>query len=132
MGAVPLVIAGMVVGGSIGGSWLPALLIATAVALALVSILLVPELRWRRWRYEVREQEIDIRHGAFTIRRTIVPMTRVQHVDTEQGLIQQSLDLATVSFNTAAGKNEIPHLEKREADRVRDRIAEITRDLDDV
>jgi hypothetical protein len=97
-----------------------------------VAVLVWPELRWRRWRYEVREHEIDLRHGALTIVRTLVPMQRVQHVDTRRGALEQLLGLATVVFHTAAGANGIPALEAAEAAVVRDRIALLTRTDDDL
>ena len=104
--------------------------IATAVV-ALVAVGATPELRWRRWRWEVREGEIDIRRGTVTMIRTLVPMLRVQHVDTRRGLLEQWLGLATVVFHTAAGANKIPALEVAEAAQVRDRIAELARHVDD-
>ena len=91
-----------------------------------------PELRWRRWRWEVREQEIDIRRGTVAVTRTLVPMLRVQHVDTKRDLLQQALGLATVVFHTAAGANEIPALTVAEAAQVRDRIAELARTADEL
>ena len=105
------------------------------VALALVALLAVgigPELRWRRWRWEVREHEIDLRHGTWEIVRTLVPMARVQHVTTRRDPFQQALDLATVVIHTAAGANEIPALTVAEAARVRDRIAELARTPDEL
>jgi membrane protein YdbS with pleckstrin-like domain len=98
-----------------------------AVAGGLVRAVVEPQLRWRRWRYEIRPEEIDIRHGVWSIERTLVPMARVQHVDTESGLLQQSFGLATVSFHTAAGEIEIPQLTEGEAAAVRDRIASLAR-----
>jgi membrane protein YdbS with pleckstrin-like domain len=92
-----------------------------------VRIGVEPEIRWRRWRYEIRPEEIDIQRGVWTIKRTLVPMVRVQHVDTESGLLQQNFDLATVSFHTAAGPIEIPQLRRGDAQKVRDRIAELSR-----
>ena len=74
------------------------------------AILVVPELRWRRWRWEVREHEVDIRRGTLTETRTLVPMQRVQHVDTRRDPLEQALGLATVVFHTAAGENRIPAL----------------------
>ena len=53
-------------------------------------------------------EAIDIRHGTFTIRRTLVPMLRVQHVDTTRGLVEQTFDLATVVIHTAAGSHRDP------------------------
>jgi membrane protein YdbS with pleckstrin-like domain len=103
---------------------------AAAAVAAAAATLAIPELRWRRWRWEVREAEVDIRHGTFTVVRTLVPMLRVQHVDTRRGLLEQWLGLATVVFHTAAGANRIPALPVAEAGLVRDRIAELTRHAD--
>jgi membrane protein YdbS with pleckstrin-like domain len=102
------------------------------LALAVVVVVVVPELLWRRWRYEVREEEIDLRHGLLSVKRTLVPIRRVQHVDTESGPVQGMFDLATVSFHTAAGKTEIPALTRGEAESVRRRVAELARTRDDV
>ena len=80
---------------------------------AVAAVVVVPELRWRRWRWEVREHEIDIRHGTVAVTRTLVPMLRVQHVDTKRDLLQQALGLATVVFHTAAGANADPGADRR-------------------
>lgn len=105
------------------------LLAPVVVGVAMVGLL--PELRWRRWRYEVREEEVDLMRGAFVVRRTIIPIRRVQHVDTESGPLQDSLGLAAVTFHTAAGGVGIPALGKGEAERVRARVAELARTRDD-
>ena len=91
---------------------------------------LVPELRWRRWRWEVREHEIDLRHGTVVIRRTLIPMARVQHVQTERGLLEQALGLSKVKIHTAAGAHVIPLLSDFDAGRIRLRIAELARTTD--
>ena len=114
-----------------GGSWRTAGL-ALAGAYLLLAVSVIPELRHRRWRYEVREHEIDIRHGTFSVTRTIVPMRRVQHVETTRGVLEQALELATVAFHTAAGSNQIPALADAEAARVRSRIAELARTADEL
>lgn len=97
----------------------------------LICVILVPSLRWRNWRWEVRPEAIDIRRGTFTIRRTLVPMLRVQHVDTTRGIVDQSLDLATVVVHTAAGSHSIPLLRVADAAEVRDRIADLARTADE-
>lgn len=104
--------------------WLPLVAAVLGVGLAVVVL---PPLRYRRWRYEIRDDEIDIRHGALSIRRTLVPMTRVQHVETRSGPLQGAFDLATVVFHTAAGENLIPQLPEKEADDVRRRVASLAR-----
>ncbi|RAK15681.1 hypothetical protein B0I26_11942 [Anoxybacillus vitaminiphilus] len=95
------------------------------------KIFLFPKLRWKRWRYEVHEHEIDIQRGLFIIRRTIIPMVRVQHVDTEQGPLLRKYRLATVSVSTAATTHEIPALDVQEAEKLRDRISILARVVDE-
>ena len=102
------------------------------VAAFAVGVVAVPELRWSRWRYEIRDQEIDLRHGTVTITRTLIPMLRVQHVDTTRGPLDQLLGLATVVVHTAAGKTTIPALDDEYAGRLRDQIATLARTADEL
>jgi uncharacterized protein len=103
-----------------------------ALGLFVVVAGVIPDLRWRRWRYEIREEEVDLQRGIFWINRTLVPLARIQHVDTRQGPLQRRFGLATVVFYTAAGPNEIPELSAPVAAGVRDRIAELTREQDEL
>jgi uncharacterized protein len=121
-GAVVVVIA--VVAGLSG-----VLLALLAVALV-AGLAVVPDLRYRRWRWDVREGEIDLQRGVLVLRRTLIPMERVQHVETERGVIGQALDLATVKIHTAAGSHKIPLLAEYDAGRLRARIAELARTAD--
>ena len=97
------------------------------LAVLLVGTPLVPEVRYRHWRWDVHEHEIDIRRGTLRVRRTLVPMPRVQHVETTRGVLEQSLGLASVAVHTAAGAHTIPLLTTRDAAQVRDRIAALAR-----
>jgi hypothetical protein len=113
---------------------LPALgpLWAGAIAAVLVAAGWVgAAVLWARWRYEIRPGEIDLRHGLWTVRRTLVPIRRIQHVDTASGPIQSAFDLATVRFHTAAGKTEIPALTRARAEGIRRHVAELARTRDD-
>lgn len=121
-GAVAVLLAGTAAG------WIWGL---PVLGVALAGVVVVPGVRWRRWRYEVRSEEIDLRHGLWTEKRTLVPIRRVQHVDTSTGLLQARFDLSTVTIYTAAGHTEIPALTRPEADAVRRRIGELARTRDD-
>ncbi len=103
-----------------------------AAALFAVAVVVVPPLRWRRWRYEIREDEVDLQRGIVWISRTLVPLARIQHVDTQRGPLQRRFGLATIIFYTAAGPNQIPELSAPVAAGVRDRIAELTRAQDEL
>lgn len=111
-----------------------------AVIVACAALLLfyflagpVPNWRWRRWRYEVQNDEVDLQRGVWIVKRTLIPMARVQHVDTKQGPILRKYGLATVAISTAATTHEIPALSEADAASLRDRIAELARieEIDD-
>jgi uncharacterized protein len=114
-----------------GPGWLHIIYAAIPVLLGFLLIYLFPKIRWERWRYEVREQEIELQHGLFIVKRTLVPMVRVQHVDTEQGPILRKYDLAEISISTAATTHTIPALVTAEADELRNRISVLARVAED-
>lgn len=132
--ALPLVIGVPAVLGSVDEA--PAsvvtLAFAAAIAVALLGVLVVPQLRWRCWRWEVRDEEIELRHGALTEIRTIVPMARVQHVDVRRSFVAQRLGTADLVVHTAAGQTTIPMLPEAAAVEVRDRIADLARAPDEL
>ncbi|MEE3808212.1 PH domain-containing protein [Lysinibacillus fusiformis] len=98
---------------------------------AILSIFVFPKIRWERWRYEVREHEIEVQHGLFVVKRTLIPMVRVQHVDTTQGPILKKYDLGNISISTAATVHTIPALVMDEADILRARISDLARVAED-
>lgn len=108
--------------------------IASGAAVVLSAYLLIhlfPKIRWQRWRYEVRETEIEMQHGLFIVKRTLVPMVRVQHVDTSQGPILRKYALSSITVSTAATNHEIPALQMEEADELRSRISVLARVAED-
>jgi uncharacterized protein len=111
--------------------WIPITVFVLTLAATFFLVYLEPNLQWKRWRYEVFEQEIDLQRGVFIVRRTLIPMVRVQHVDTVQGPILRKYHLATITISTAATVHEIPALELEEADRLRDYISKLARVTED-
>lgn len=111
--------------------WIVWAAIVVAVIFTFVSVILLPKLRWNRWRYEVREQEIELQHGVFITRRRLIPMVRVQHIDTSQGPILKRYHLATVAISTAATIHEIPALDVVEAEELRIQIGKLARVADE-
>ena len=103
--------------------WVVILPFVVTILVAVVSALILPDLTWSHWRYEVGEDEVDLQHGVWTVTRTLVPMARIQHVDTRRGPLERRFGLASVVLHTAAGASEIPALADPVAEAVRDRIA---------
>jgi membrane protein YdbS with pleckstrin-like domain len=115
--------------------WSAALLVVPVLAWVVIvatSVLLLPQLAYNRWRFGIDDEEIDIQRGRMWIERVLVPMARVQHVDTERGPIQRRLGLASVVIHTAAGHFEIPALDLERAVELRTRIAVLARVSDDL
>lgn len=137
-GAFSSVIVAIMAGGVISLSsifswpiWIPIVGIAVAILHVYLYVYLFPMLRWKRWRYEVREQEIELQQGVFVVKRTLVPMIRVQHVDTRQGPLLKRYGLATVDVSTAATVHEIPALPMEEAEELRLFISRLARVADE-
>ena len=134
---LPLLIGAGIAGSALwrfGGVPLFLGILPVLAVLILVGVVvgMAPGLRWRRWRYEIRPDEVDLQRGIFWVGRTLVPLARIQHVDTMQGPLQRRFGLSTVVFYTAAGPNQIPELSTPVAAEVRDRIAELTREQDEL
>jgi membrane protein YdbS with pleckstrin-like domain len=108
------------------------LAIGVALALAILNTWLSPNLRYRYWRYEIRADEADLQHGWLTRTRQLVPMSRIQHVDTRRGPLDRRFGLASVVLYTAAGPAYIPALANEVAAEVRDRIATLANVHDDL
>lgn len=126
--AVPtvLVVVALAVAGSVSGS-------GVAFALAGVAVL-VAALLWRfvgrrygSWGYAEREDDLLVRRGVMFARLSVVPYGRMQFIDVTAGPLERAFGLATVRLHTAAAATDarIPGLERDEAARLRDRLAEL-------
>ncbi len=107
--------------------WTLFILGAAGVLEVLAVVVILPAMRWKRWRYEVREQEIELQRGVFIVRRTLIPMIRVQHVDTEQGPLLRKYGLGAIKVSTAATVHDIPAVEIEEAEEMRKVISALAR-----
>lgn len=114
-----------------GPWWIYVIAVAAVMIYAYLFIYLFPKIKWLRWRYEVRESEIELQHGLFIVKRTLIPMVRVQHVDTSQGPILRKYNLAGITISTAATNHVIPALVTEEADELRSRISVLARVAED-
>lgn len=111
--------------------WIIVIAVVTVIIYTYIFILIMPKLKWKRWRYEVRDTEIELQQGVIFTTRTLIPMIRVQHVDTKQGPILKKYNLASVTISTAATIHEIPALDVEEAEQLRFYIGKLTRVADE-
>ncbi|WP_300678766.1 PH domain-containing protein [Nocardioides sp.] len=74
---------------------------------------LIPVLRYRVHRWDVTDLALHVRHGWLIRTDEIVPLSRIQTVDSVQGPLMQHYGLRTVTVKTAssAGHVEIAQLD---------------------
>lgn len=93
---------------------------------------LIPAVKYRRFRYELFEEELEIESGLIFISNVLVPMVRVQHVELGSGPLMRKFSLATVSVVTAATTHKITGLKRDEAEALKRRIGQLAKvDTDD-
>jgi len=101
--------------------------IACYAAALVVFLVVLPPIRYMRWRYQLSEDYLDIAKGIVWRKRYTIPFIRVQNTDTRQGPILRAFGLASVTVSTAAREHEIPGLDMETAEALRDRAAELAR-----
>jgi len=113
------------VGRVLAPPWLPAWTPAAVfVAFGGLGVMLAV-LRYRAWRYEVREDSIYLERGVFTKVRTVVPFVRIQHVDTSRSPTERLVGLASTVVYTAGSRGadvSVPGLTPTDADDLRERL----------
>ena len=97
------------------------------IGLLVLFLVVLPPIRYIRWRYQVSDEFLDIAKGIIWRQRYIIPFIRVQNTDTRQGPILRAFGLSSVTVSTAAGEHEIPGLANDQAELLRDRAAELAR-----
>ncbi len=100
---------------------------ALVLIFTFLLVVIIPNIRWKQWYYQVDENAIELQNGIIILTQTLVPLNRVQHVDTSQGPILDNYGLADVIISTAATKHKIPALDTDTAEAVRKQITEFAR-----
>jgi membrane protein YdbS with pleckstrin-like domain len=107
--------------------WLLTAVSLFSVSLWYSAVFVLPPITWKRWRYSINQNEIDLLRGVIVRKETLIPLSRVQHVDTRQGPLLRWFNLSSVTISTAATTHEIPGLDVVIADRVRREISTYAR-----
>lgn len=85
-------------------------------ALCLLAVLFFPAIEYRQWRYGFTEDRVEIRHGIFWIKTTVVPMVRIQHITLNRGPLNRRYGLAKLTVHTASGAFHIVGLDDATAE----------------
>jgi membrane protein YdbS with pleckstrin-like domain len=93
-------------------------IVCVAAILSILDLVVRPFLS--RYEYAVNrfilgEHEVSIRKGWFFRNLTVVPYSRVQHVETKQGPLLRAFSLMSVEVHTAVGSHTIDALDVDDA-----------------
>lgn len=92
--------------------------ISVGTALGIVIFALVPRLRFRRYKYLIAQDRIEIVKGIFFVKKTIVPIDRIHQIDVEKGPLDRAAGVAKVIVTTAGSAVAFRFLEPERAERL--------------
>lgn len=101
-------------------NWILNLIIIIILILLTLNAIIYPFLEFNQWKYCVTEDKIEIIHGLFFIKTTIIPIIKIQHVSINEGPINRLFKLTKVTINTAGGIHVIDGLTVQEAQDITD------------
>ncbi|WP_430416704.1 PH domain-containing protein [Parasphingorhabdus sp.] len=101
------------------------MVIGPAFLLALALVFLLPTRIYRRWGFDMGDEQLRVLRGFLWRTDTIVPFNRIQHIDVAQGPLQRLFDLSTLIVHTAGTHNSVvilPGLATADAEAMRETI----------
>ncbi|MFD1587503.1 PH domain-containing protein [Halorientalis brevis] len=105
----------------------PLLGVGVAAILLVLAVLYIVAL-YRRWRYELQADALELERGVVTQVETAVPYVRVQHVDTQRDPLDRALGLGKVVVYTAGSRGAdvtVPGLTVEDARALRNRLRDL-------
>ena len=101
--------------------WVAQIVLIPSIVLLIINILLQP-MAARRVSLKIEKDALLLKQGLIIQREVLLPLNRIQHIDTSQGPIERQLDLASLKLATAAGEVRIPGLTNGTANMLRDQL----------
>lgn len=103
---------------------LPAFVVLLAVG---TPVAVIPPVRYRRWRFALREHDLWIRSGVLWLNTSVIPYARLQFVDTTQGPLDRVFGLAQLVVHTAAPgtSGRLPGLALDDAEALREKLSNV-------
>lgn len=106
-------------------------LVGLVWGIALGAVAVGPVVRYRRWRYALRDDDLWIRRGVLWVTTSVIPYRRLQFVDLQQGPLERGLGLARLVVHTAAPGTSgvLVGLALPEAERLREQLVRVGEDV---
>lgn len=103
----------------------PGFILIPVALFAAMLVLVLPGRIYRRWGYDMGDEQLRVLRGFLWRTDTIVPFNRIQHIDVAQGPLQRLFGLSTLIVHTAGTHNSIvtlPGLATMDAEEMRETI----------
>jgi uncharacterized protein len=94
-----------------------------AILSAVFSIVIEPIYLQRTWRYQIDQQFVQIKHGKWQVKHTLIPMEKVEYVRSEQGPLMRMFNLYKIEIGTTTSNHVIPGIPSEEAKLLKAQIA---------
>ncbi|WP_335870972.1 PH domain-containing protein [Bacillus sp. 2205SS5-2] len=110
--------------------WISPILIGIlglSVLYSIYEIFIYPIYMHKTWRFDVNEEFIQLKFGALEKTHVLIPMTKVQYVNTQQGPLLRRFNLASITIGTTSSTHTIPAIPAEEAESLRNYIANLAK-----
>lgn len=87
-----------------------------------IAMWVLPKIEYRQWGYLIEEDKVVIRHGIFFVKKSIVPIIRIQNITMSQGPINRRLGLYKLELSLASGCFEIVGLDRETAETISENL----------
>jgi uncharacterized protein len=94
-----------------------------AILSGLFSIAIEPIFLQRTWRYRIDQQFVQLKHGKWQVKHTLIPMEKVEYVRSEQGPLMRRFNLYKIEIGTTTSNHVIPGIPSEEAKLLKAQIA---------
>jgi len=94
------------------------IVIVIIITLMAINAFVYPKIEYKQWRYSINEDCIELIHGIYFVKNTIIPVVRIQHIKTSQGPVNKKLGLSSMEIYTAGGVHKIPNINKEKAEEI--------------
>jgi membrane protein YdbS with pleckstrin-like domain len=95
---------------------------ALIAVLAIIDIIVVPEIRYRRYKYYLDDEMLVVEEGLWFITRSIAPIERIHQIEVKRGPVDRMFGMGNVIVTTAGGVVKIAFLEDAVADEIAARL----------
>jgi len=96
-------------------SWINIILyvmISFVILMALYDFFIHPVYLQRTWRYDISEHVVQLKYGFFHKHHIIIPVSRIEYVNTRQGPLLRRYHLSAMTIGTITSQHDIPALEE--------------------